>query len=141
MTRLRVPLLAQLHAALRQLGFEPHEVELDHDPALGIRPIDPETGLTIPHPNDPRFLVWRPKAEHAVKTTGRSGESRLSDQANGDTSKAAKVKRISADQEQFRARLLAKSEGREPPQTSRFKRKIPSRPFPKKEKTNALRHD
>lgn len=95
----------------------------------------------IPHngggPVEPWNLMPRPIAEHAVKTTGRAGQSRLCDQANGDTSKAAKVKRISEDQDQFRARLLAKSEGREPPQAPRFKRKIPTRPFPRKAKSYA----
>lgn len=130
--RPHIPAMVKLHAALFQLGFEPHEVELDHDPALALRPIDPETGDTIPPANDPRHLVWRPKAEHAIKTTGRRGESRKGDQAGGDTSRAAKVKRLSADAEQFRARLLAKAEGAEPAPAPRAKRKIPSRPFQRK---------
>lgn len=132
--RQHIPVMVRLHAALIQLGFEPHEVELDHDPALALRPIDPETGDTIPPANDPRYLVFRPKAEHAMKTTGRRGESRLADQANGDTPRAAKLNRISAKQAEFRARLLAKTEGREPPQPARRKHKIQSRPFPKRAK-------
>ena len=109
--------MVKLHAALYQLGLEPHEVELDHDPALALRPIDPVTGDTVPPANDPRYLVWRTKAEHAVKTTGRRGESRLGDQADGDIQRAAKVNRI-----------LVRS-GAKP-----SKRKIPSRPFPQRKK-------
>jgi len=130
--RQHIPVMVKLHAALMQLGFEPHQVELDHDPALALRPIDPATGDTIPPANDPRYLVFRPKDEHAVKTTGRRGESRLADQSNGDTPRNAKLNRISAKQSEFQARMLAKSEGHEVPQLARGKSKIPSRSFPKR---------
>lgn len=92
--RKSIPVKAQLHAALYQLGFEPHEVDLDHDPALGLRVYDEATGDTIPPANDPRYLVWRPKAEHKLKTTGRKGESDLSVTGNGDVSRIAKVERL-----------------------------------------------
>ncbi len=85
-------------------------------------------------PAEPWNLTPRLTEEHAMKTTGRRGESRLADQANGDTPRAAKLNRISAKQAEFRARLLAKAEGREPPQPARRKHKIPSRPFPKRAK-------
>lgn len=120
--RPHIPVLVKLHAALLQLGLEPHEVELDHDPALALRPIDPETGDTIPPANDPRYLVWRTKADHAVKTTGRKGGSRKGDQANGDIQRVAKVKRI------------LQRNNTDPDKPLRQKRTIPSRPFPKREK-------
>lgn len=131
--RPHIPVMVKLHAALLQLGFEPHQVELDHDPALALRPIAPETGDTIPHANDPRYLVWRLKAEHAAKTTGRKGESRKGDQANGDTSRAAKVKRIRRKGHDFtrHANWVLHDEG-PPMPINRPKRKIPSRPFPKR---------
>jgi hypothetical protein len=132
--RPHIPVMVKLQAALMQLGLEPHAVELDHDPALALRPIDPETGDTVPAANDPKYLVWRPKAEHAIKTTGRRGESRLGDQANGDIQRAAKVKRISAKQERFRASVLSVSSDLQTLSQQKPKSKIPSRPFPKRKK-------
>jgi hypothetical protein len=117
--RKSIPVKAQLHAALYQLGFEPHEVDLDHDPALGLRVYDEATQDTIPPANDPRYLVWRPKAEHKLKTTGRKGESKLSVDGNGDVSRIAKVER-----------LLKKQETKETP-SQWPTRKLESRPFPK----------
>lgn len=92
--RKHIGLKDQLHAALYQLGLEPHECQLDHDPALGLRVYDEATGDTIPPASDPRYLVWRPKAEHKLKTTGRKGESKLSVTGNGDVSRIAKIKRL-----------------------------------------------
>ncbi len=128
--RPHIPVMVKLHAALRQLGLEPHEAELDHDPALALRPIDPETGDTVPPANDPRYLVWRPKAEHLAKTTGRRGESRLGDQANGDIQRAAKVKRLQ------RKHAAPVQPEEQPPPAKRWKRKIPSRPFQKRKKAS-----
>lgn len=117
--RKSIPVKAQLHAALYQLGFEPHEVDLDHDPALGLRVYDEATGDTIPPANDPRYLIWRPKAEHKLKTTGRKGESKLSIDGNGDVSRIAKVERL----------LKKKEESPSPYQWP--KRKLESRGFDK----------
>lgn len=115
--RRAVPLKAQRDAALRQLGelmrglgFEPHELDLHHEPPLALRPVCPETGRHQPHQHDSRYLVWMPKAEHRARTTGRKGASKLSITFDGDVSRAAKVKRVAKNQEEFRARLLAKSE-------------------------------
>jgi hypothetical protein len=125
--RKHIPLMVKLHAALYQLGFEPHEVELDHDPALALRPIDPETGDTIPPANDPKALIWRPKAEHREKTFGRGGEKRITT-AGGDIHAIAKARRLSKEHEEFRRRLTEK-----PPREERPKSKWPKRPFRKKE--------
>jgi hypothetical protein len=129
--RRKVPLKAQLEAALRQLGFEPHEVDLDHDPALGLRPIDPETGQHRPHQHDPKALIWRPKAEHRAKTTGRRGESDLSLTFNGDQSRIAKAGRLEEASEDFRRRLLAKELG----QPRECRGTIKARPKQQKAKT------
>jgi hypothetical protein len=85
-----VPLAKQVEASKRQiadlmrrLGMvevpEPVELELDHDPALGLRDVDPATGQHIPHQHDDRFLVWRPKQTHAGKTRGTGATTAGSD--------------------------------------------------------------
>ena len=129
--RKSIPLLAQLHAALYQLGFEPKEVQLDHDPALGLRPWDEQAQDQVPPANDPKFLVWRPKEEHKLKTTGRHGESKLSISGNGDQSRIAKTDRLEEEHESFRRRLLSRECG----QRRERKGSIPSRPFPKRVRT------
>lgn len=45
--------------------------QLDHDPALILRSFDPETGRYTPDANDLEFLIWREKAAHQEKTSGR----------------------------------------------------------------------
>jgi hypothetical protein len=113
-----VPLRVQLDVAKRQLaelmqakGFVVHRLELDHDPALGLRPIDPETGQHVPHQHEASCLVWRPDTVHRAKTTGRRGESDLSLTFNGDQSRIAKADRLEDSTEDFRRRLLAKQPG------------------------------
>lgn len=121
--RKHIPLKAQLHAALYQLGFEPHEVELDHDPALALRERCPTTGDTIPAANDPKFLVWRPIADHRQKTFGKGGEKRVTT-LGSDIHAIAKTRRLSKEHEEFRRRLLEK-----PPRQERPKSRWPKRKF------------
>jgi hypothetical protein len=76
--------LAQLEGLMRRVGMIPTEVtavewELDHEPALGLRDIDPATQQHVPHQHDERFLVWRPKVIHAVKTRGTGATTAGSD--------------------------------------------------------------
>lgn len=59
----------QLRVLLPALGFE--KPQLDHDPALILRPFNKKTGKYTPPANDPDYLVYREKAEHQQKTTGR----------------------------------------------------------------------
>lgn len=132
--RKHIPLKAQLHAALLQLGFEPHEVELDHSPALVLRDWDDEAQDTVPPASDPRFLIWRPKAEHAAKTFGPGGEKRITS-AGGDIHAAAHVRRLGRRETEFRANLLRKTTGEEPPASTRRKSRIPSRPFPNRKRS------
>lgn len=132
--RKSVPLRAQLHAALRQLGWEPHEVELDHEPALALREWDASTQDTVPPANDPRYLVWRPVPDHREKTFGRGGEKRTTT-AGSDIHAIAKVRRLAADRVEFDRRLLAKSTGEAKPAETKRRAKIPSRPFPKRIRT------
>ena len=44
---------------------------LDHDPALILRKFNSKTGQYVPDANDPNCLVYREKANHQQKTTGR----------------------------------------------------------------------
>ena len=46
-------------------------VQLDHDPALILRPFNEKTGKYTPDACDPDHLIWREKALHQEKTTGR----------------------------------------------------------------------
>lgn len=120
--RKHIPIGVKLHSVLLKIGFTEEEIaggiEWDHDPALGLRLVHPDTGEMVPHPNDPRFITPRRKAEHAVKTRGNGGTT-----AGSDIHMIAKVKRME------RKRLA-------PDETEprRRKRKIASRPFPKRER-------
>lgn len=87
------PVGKQLAAAKRQIaelmkrcGMVPVEMpvedvslDLDHDPALGLRDVCPKTGQHIPHQHDSRYLVFRPVANHAVKTRGSGATTAGSD--------------------------------------------------------------
>lgn len=49
--------------------FNGQSCALDHDPALILRPF--VDGFYSPEANDPRYLIYREKADHQQKTTGR----------------------------------------------------------------------
>lgn len=117
----------KLLAALRRFGLRPEDVQYDHNPALELRPINELTGDTIPPANDPAYIDMLLIDEHKVKTFGRGGERRITT-ADGDIGKIAKVKRVTAKQEEFRRNLLSKQPG-EP--TAR-KSKWPTRTFAKR---------
>lgn len=129
-----IPLKAQLHAALFQLGFEPTEVQLDHSPALVLRGWDDTAQDTVPAASDPRFLIWRPTAEHKIKTFGPGGAKRVTS-AGGDLHAAAHTRRLTEKQAKYQARLLAKTAGEPEPPPSKRKRPWPSRPFPKRHRS------
>lgn len=119
--------LAQIEVLMRKLGMIPEEVvvsgwDFDHDPALELRSVDDATGAHIPHQHDVRFLVWRPRQEHRVKTTGRRGESDLSIR-DGDQQKIAKNRR----REKKRAERDAARAALPEPPPGRMKAKPPSR--------------
>lgn len=124
--------LNQLEAAMRKLGMIPVECtapdwELDHDPALALRLVDESTGSHAPHQHDVRFLVWRPRAEHKLKTSGRRGESDLS-LRDGDQAKIAKLKRRDRKRAAEQAAALAASESpADPQQPAKPKRSIRGR--------------
>ena len=53
------------------LGHLPAGAQLDHDPALILRPFNERTGKYTPDANDPAYLIYRDPADHLQKTTGR----------------------------------------------------------------------
>ena len=115
----------KLAAALHALGLDPADTEFDHDPSLGMRPIDEATGDTIPPANDFRYIVPRDRGSHKAKTFG----SHIP--LSGDVQKIKKLDRIEKDQAAFRDRLLAKETGADPPAK---KHRWAKRSFPKKVK-------
>jgi hypothetical protein len=132
--RKAIPMRVKLEACLILLGFDPEEVakrlpDFDHFPALGRRFHDGENYL--PDQLDPRYLRPLKAEDHARKTTGRKGTSKLSSDGNGDTTQAAKIKRITA----ARAALLEVEERVSKPKPAKPKyswpsgRKIESRGF------------
>lgn len=102
------------------------EFDLDHDPALELRAVNPETGKHQPDQHDPAFLVWRPRQEHRVKTTGRAGASKLA-MVNGDAQKIAKNRQRAKKQAERDAARAALPE----PPPGRMKAKPASR-WPKR---------
>jgi len=126
----------KLAVCLILLGFEPGEdIDWDHFPALALRPVKADGSDWDPPQHDPRYLRPLRRKDHAVKTTGRKGESKYSSNGGGDTSQAAKVKRI---EDARRALLAAEKTLPDDSRKARKKsqwpkgRKLESRGFPAK---------
>lgn len=137
-----IPIRIKLEACLILLGFDADEVrrrlpDFDHHPAIGLRPVNEAGDDYEPAQLDPRYLRPLQAAAHAQKTHGRRGESKYSSAGDGDTTRAAKLKRLEDERihRDFRQRLLATGQAievlREARPKAKAKRKIPSRPFPK----------
>lgn len=125
--RKHIPIGVKLHACLLLLGYTDEEItggaiQWDHFPALGLRVVDEATGELVPHPNDPAFIRPMRNGAHLIKTSGTPATT-----AGSDIHGIAKAKRLSREQEEFRARLLK----REPGQKRKPKGTMPSRPFSK----------
>lgn len=132
--RKAIPDRVKLIAALRRMGLTITEVQFDHNPALWLRPINPLTGDTIPPANDPDHIDMLLLVEHKTKTFGRGGDKRITT-AGSDIGNISKTRRVSADHEEFRRRMLAKDAGEEPPvEKQKRKSKWPSRPFSRRKK-------
>lgn len=144
--RRAVPLAKQLEASKRQIAdlmqrlgmvavSEPVELELDHEPALGLRDVDPATGEHRPHQHDPRYLVWRPKARHAVKTRGTGATTAGSDVGEMRKTRQLVEKRIErgevAPDDPSIARWAPKPDRWQPPQKTIQGRGLPGRPADK----------
>jgi hypothetical protein len=105
-------------------GLDPADTHFDHSPSLQARVWNEAAQNTVPTANDPKFIVPLASADHRDKTSGPSTKAR----AQGDQTEIARTKNLAESQAAFRDRILAKGEPREA-QTSKPKRKIPSRPF------------
>lgn len=135
--RRAIPLSVKLEVALAAMGLTLADVDFDHTPPLQLREWDPVAGDTIPPANDPAHIQLLTKAEHKRKTFG--GPATVAD---GDLHRIAKTRRLTEREREFRRKLLIKDtaflpadhvdqalaagRGKAP------KRKIPSRPFPKR---------
>lgn len=116
--RPHMSLKVQRDAALIAIGLDPENVEWNHSPPLAMRLWDDATGDTIPPANDPRHIVPMATADHREQT------------AKVDIPRIAKMRRISKSETAFRARLLAKAIGDDPPRDVKRSR-IQSRGFDK----------
>lgn len=125
--RKHIPIGVKLHATLLMLGFTEEEIaggiDWNHNPPLALRFVDPETGRLSPDANDPRHIEPLRRDDHHERTFGRPATT-----AGSDIHAIHHTRRIGKKEEAFRARLLAKAEGVEPPRT-KPKRPIPSRGF------------
>lgn len=95
--RKAIPLRVKLDAALIALGLDPKATEFDHDPALGLRPVNADGDDFDPPQLDPRHIVPRGCADHRTKTTGTPPGQKVVTVANGDQHKIAKAKRLEDD--------------------------------------------
>lgn len=69
--------------------------EIDHDPALILRQFSPVSGKYTPDANNPDYLIWREKAAHQEKTTGRRpGASRTITTKGSDIGLKTKFARL-----------------------------------------------
>jgi hypothetical protein len=106
------PMRKRLDRLLEML-FGDEGYQLDHDPALILRPFNKRTGKYTPDANDPHFLVYRRKDDHLQKTTGRKpGAERTVTIKGSDIGLKTKFARL-------------ERKGKKPKAT------IPSRPFQK----------
>ncbi|MEN5275823.1 hypothetical protein ABE527_02625 [Brucella sp. TWI432] len=96
------------------MGLKIEQVQFDHNPALCFRPVNPETGDTIPPANDPEHIDMLLITEHKEKTFGKGGEKRITT-AGSDIGNYRKSIRLKKGQEEMRRRMLAKEPGSETP--------------------------
>lgn len=113
--RPHMPLKVKLDAALIALGLDPEHVDFHHDPALGLRPYDEETGKWTPDANDPKHIV--PLAKDAHK-----------DRYSGDRQAIDRTRRNGEAEDAFRRKLLAKAGLEDEPRDVK-RHRIPSRPL------------
>jgi hypothetical protein len=78
---------------------DPPVVNLDHDPALILRKYNPRikdvAARYTPHAHDPEYLIYREKADHQQKTTGRKpGADRTVTTKGSDIGLKAKFNRL-----------------------------------------------
>lgn len=115
--RKAIPVGVKLAAALRMLGFAETEIEWHHSPPLGQRPYDEHD--YDPPQLDPDHIEIMPKDAHRKRT------------AEIDVPAIAKSTRITTAHERFKATLLAKATGDDPPRVVK-RHVIRSRGFDKR---------
>lgn len=135
--RKAIPVLVKLKAVIRQhslcascgerLGLL-EQTQFDHVPALQLRCWDPDERDTVPPSNDEEHIFAKHVDCHAEKTFGAKGSSKR----GSDITEIARTKRIAKDTEEFRRRILAKSDPTIEIKPKKQKRKWGSRPFPRK---------
>ena len=125
--RKHIPIGVKLHSTLLMLGFTEEEIaggiDWNHNPPLALRFVDPETRRLTPDANDPRHIEPLRRRDHHERTFGRPATT-----AGSDIHAIAHARRIGKKEAEFRARVLAKAEGVEPPR-AKPKRPIQSRGF------------
>lgn len=83
--------------------------QLDHDPALILRKFNKRTGKYTPDANDPEFLIYREKADHQQKTTGRKpGALKTVTGRGSDAWLAAKFRRLEGKNKPKKKRVWPK---------------------------------
>ncbi len=118
--RPHMPVTVQRDAALIALGLDPANVDWHHEPALGIRPYDEETGKWAPDANDPRHIVPLAREAHAARYSK-------------DRHAVDKTRRNGEAHAEFRQKMLAKTGlDDEPKDVKRWR--WPSRPFRRQER-------
>lgn len=126
--------------------FKGEPCALDHDPALIRRPYNPRikdvAARYTPHAHDPAALIYREKANHGEKTTGRKpGAARTVTIKGSDIGYKTKFNRLERKKKEAETKAFFKA--RKPGTLqgwaniiNRPKAKIPGRPFPKGRKFN-----
>jgi hypothetical protein len=128
------------------------ELEFDHCPALCARQYDTVNQDFIPQQNDPEYIVAVLKEDHLYKTTGRKpGAEKTVTTRGSDVVEAARAKKIKAHHAEHLSKMAVKAGQKYDPERmkgnpepwalshagepkKKFKRKWPTRPFPKRSK-------
>lgn len=137
--RKAIPDLIKLLVVLRQnarcthcserLGDNLSSINFDHRPPISTRAIAKDATDYVPAQLDPEYIEALHVDCHSTRTHGPGNERRITTRG-GDIGDAAHIRRVSAKHQEFRSRLLRKEHPEWVGEVR--KRKIPSRPFPKK---------
>ena len=101
-------------------------IQFDHRPPLWAREYDPETITYEPPANDPHYIDAILKKHHQTRTFGPGGEKRITTKGS-DIGEFHRSKRLKEAQEDHKEFMRSKKPRPKP----RWRRRWPSRPFPK----------
>lgn len=130
-------LQVKLEACLHALGIDPEAVDWHHEPPLGLRPYEEATGLWTPDANDPKHIVPLAREAHKarfaadnreVKKTARIVKKYNSRGYDFLTPSLLEI----ADDALHGVDWVDVAESVTRTLYKDMKRKIPSRPFPKR---------